>query len=415
MIEAAKRPASKSGALAIAAGRTRTERIAHRARYFPALLVMLAFALVTLLPLPAFAFETTAPTALLVDFSTDRVLYEKNVDERIAPASLAKLMTLAVIFDALRQGTVERNDRFTVSEKAWREGGAESGGSTMFLPLKSEVSLDDLIKGIIIQSGNDATIVAAEGIAGSIEAFAKTMNAEAKRIGLTNSHFTNPHGLPDPEQYVTARDLVLLAAYLIREFPDEYPLFAEESFSFNGIKQQNRNPLLRVGADGLKTGHTARAGFGLVASAERDGRRVVLAMSGMQSADERASETRRLMEYGLQDFEEVVLIKVGEPVGEMPVSDGVVDTVSLVADSELRLLVPRGSLADMTRTIIDNGPVVAPVAEGQRLGWIRFSRGDETVRDVPLHAAKPVARTSFLRRIGETIAGHLTWRSAKEP
>ncbi len=415
MIEAAKRTLSESGALAIATSRTRAEQTAHCPRSLPALLVLLAFALVTVLPRPAFAFETTAPTALLVDFSTDRVLYEKAADERIAPASLAKLMTLVVIFDALRDGTVQRDDRFTVSEKAWREGGAESGGSTMFLPLKSDVSVDDLIKGIIIQSGNDATIVAAEGIAGSVEAFAGRMNAQAIRIGLTSSHFTNPHGLPDPEQYVTARDLVRLAAYLIREFPDEYPLFAEESFTFNGIKQRNRNPLLSVGADGLKTGYTAEAGFGLVASAERDGRRVMLAMSGMQSADERARETRRLMEYGLQDFEEVVLIKAGEPVGEIPVGDGDVDTVSLVADSEIRLLVPRGSLADMTRTIMDNGPIAAPVAEGQRLGWMRFSRGDETVRQVPLHAAKPVARTNFLRRLGETIAGHLTWRSAKEP
>nr|WP_206455391.1 D-alanyl-D-alanine carboxypeptidase family protein [Aurantimonas marina] len=376
---------------------------------------MLALALVTVLPLPALAFETTAPTALLVDFSTDRVLYEKNADERIAPASLAKLMTLAVIFDALREGTVQRDDRFTVSEKSWREGGAESGGSTMFLPLNSEVTLDDLIKGIVIQSGNDATIVVAEGLAGSVAAFAKKMNAEAKKIGLTNSHFTNPHGLPDPEQYVTARDMVRLAAYLIREFPDEYPLFAEESFTFNGIKQQNRNPLLRVGADGLKTGHTAKAGFGLVASAERDGRRIVLAMSGMQSADERARETRRLMEYGLQEFEEVVLIKIGEAVGEIAVRDGDAETVPLIADSELRLLVPRGSLADVTRTILDNGPVAAPVAKGQRLGWIRFSRGDETVQEVSLHAAQQVARTSFLRRIGQTIANQLTWRSAKEP
>lgn len=415
MIEGAKRPVSDSCDLAIEAGRTRAEQIVQRARYLPTLLVMLALALVTVLPLPALAFETTAPTALLVDFSTDRVLYEKNADERIAPASLAKLMTLAVIFDALREGTVQRDDRFTVSEKSWREGGAESGGSTMFLPLNSEVTLDDLIKGIVIQSGNDATIVVAEGLAGSVAAFAKKMNAEAKKIGLTNSHFTNPHGLPDPEQYVTARDMVRLAAYLIREFPDEYPLFAEESFTFNGIKQQNRNPLLRVGADGLKTGHTAKAGFGLVASAERDGRRIVLAMSGMQSADERARETRRLMEYGLQEFEEVVLIKVGEAVGEIAVRDGDAETVPLIADSELRLLVPRGSLADVTRTILDNGPVAAPVAKGQRLGWIRFSRGDETVQEVPLHAAEPVGRTSFLRRIGQTIANHLTWRSAKAP
>jgi D-alanyl-D-alanine carboxypeptidase (penicillin-binding protein 5/6) len=359
---------------------------------------------------PASAFETTAPTAILVDFGTSRVLFEKEADRAIAPASLVKLMTVAVIFEELRSGTISRDDRFPVSEYAWRTGGAASGGSTMFLPLNSEVSVDDLIKGIIIQSGNDATIVAAEGIAGSVEAFAARMNEQAERIGLTGSHFANPHGLPHPDQHVTVRDLARLADYLIRTFPDEYPLFSEESFTFNDITQRSRNPLLAMGADGLKTGHTSEAGYGLVASAQRDGRRIILAISGMESADERAREARRLMEYGLQDFEEVTLLAGDEVVGEAVVRGGVAPSVPMTAEAELRLLVPRGSLAGVERTVTDNGPVEAPVLAGQRLGWIRFSRGEETLREVPLHAAEAVEQAGFLQRIRETLAEHLTWR-----
>ncbi|NDV85716.1 D-alanyl-D-alanine carboxypeptidase [Aurantimonas aggregata] len=356
------------------------------------------------------AFETTAPTAILVDFGTGRVLFEKEADRTIAPASLVKLMTVAVIFSELSTGTISRDDRYMVSEYAWRTGGAASGGSTMFLPLNSEVSVDDLIKGIIIQSGNDATIVAAEGIAGSVEAFATKMNALGETIGLTGSQFANPHGLPDPDQHVTVRDLATLADFLIRTFPEEYPLFSEESFTFNDITQRSRNPLLALGADGLKTGHTSEAGYGLVASAERDGRRIILAISGMESANERAREAKRLMDYGLQDFEEVVLLKAGETVGEAVVRGGVATSVPMTAEGELRLLVPRGSLAGVERTVVDNGPVEAPVVAGQRLGWIRFARGEETLREVPLHAAQAVEQAGILQRIREAISENLTWR-----
>jgi D-alanyl-D-alanine carboxypeptidase (penicillin-binding protein 5/6) len=375
-----------------------------------ALRLVAALALVIAGSTLAAAFETTAPTAILVDFGTDRILFEKEADRTIAPASLVKLMTVAVIFSELSAGTISRDDRFMVSEYAWRTGGAASGGSTMFLPLNSEVSVDDLIKGIIIQSGNDATIVAAEGIAGSVEAFATKMNALGETIGLTGSHFANPHGLPDPDQHVTVRDLATLADFLIRTFPEEYPLFSEESFTFNDITQRSRNPLLALGADGLKTGHTSEAGYGLVASAERDGRRIILAISGMQSADERAREARGLMEYGLQDFEEVVLLQAGETVGEAVVRGGVETSVPMTAEAELRLLVPRGSLADVERTVVDNGPVEAPVTEGQRLGWIRFVRGEETLREVPLHAARAVEQAGILQRIREAISENLTWR-----
>ncbi|WP_370194221.1 MULTISPECIES: D-alanyl-D-alanine carboxypeptidase family protein [Aurantimonas] len=376
-----------------------------------AVLAMLA----ALFALPAAAFETTAPTAILVDYGTGRVLYEKDADTEIPPASLAKLMTIAVLFDDLKQGRVQRDDRFVVSEHAWRTGGASSGGSTMFLPLNSEVAVEDLIRGIIVQSGNDATIVVAEGLSGSVEAFAARMNAEAEKIGLTHSHFTNPHGLPDPEQHVSVRDLARLATYLIREFPEDYPIFAEESFTYNGIKQQNRNPLLDLGADGLKTGHTSAAGYGLVASAERDGRRIVLAMSGMSSTAERASEARRLMNFGLQDFEEVVLVTAGETLGNVQVRGGVAETVGMAAAEDLRMLVPRGSLADVEREVVENGPFVAPVAKGQRLGWVRFGRGDESLRQVPLVAETAVEEAGLFQRIADTLARHLTWGGAQTP
>ena len=366
---------------------------------------LFALLLAAVFSVPALAFETKAPTAILIDLGTSRVLYEKNADDPIPPASLAKLMTAAVVFDMLKAGEAKRDDTFEVSEKAWREGGTNSGGSTMFLPVHKQVSLDDLIKGLIIQSGNDAAIVIAEGLAGSEAKFAQRMNAEAKAIGLSHSNFVNPHGLPAPDQQVTMRDLAVLAEYLIKTFPEEYPLFSDEKFTFNGITQRNRNPLLAMGADGLKTGHTEASGYGLVASATKDGRRIVLALSGMQSADERAREAKRLMDFGLQDFEEVTLLPAEEAVGEASVSGGTAETVQLVAGEPLTVLVPRGSLSDVTRLIQDNGPLPAPVMKGQRAGWAIFSRGAETMRQVPLYASEDVARASVFSRIAETVAG----------
>ena len=373
---------------------------------FPRALARLvsAFLVLALGTAPVAAFDTKAPTAILLDVGTGRVLYEKNADEPIPPASLAKLMTAAVVFDMIRQGKASRDDSFEVSEKAWREGGTNSGGSTMFLPVHKQVSLGDLIKGLIIQSGNDAAIVIAEGLAGSEEKFAAKMNAEAKAIGLSHSHFVNPHGLPAEGQQVTMRDLAVLAEYLIKTFPAEYPLFSEESFRFNGITQKNRNPLLALGADGLKTGHTAAAGYGLVASAKKDGRRIVLAMSGMTSTEERAREAKRLMDFGLQDFEEVTLVKAGEALGEAKVADGASRAVALVARQDLTVLVPRDSLSGVARHVVGNGPLPAPVKKGQRAGWALFTRGDETLREVPLFAAEAVSRANVFSRIAGTIA-----------
>lgn len=383
-----------------------------------ALFITFAFAVIfCLAALPGYAagFDTKAPTAILIDFATGKILFQKDADREIPPASLAKLMTVAVVFDALKSGEIRRDQTFTVSRKAWSEGGASSGGSTMFLPLNSEVSVDDLIKGIIIQSGNDATIVVAEGMSGSVEAFAQRMNAKAREIGLTHSHFTNPHGLPDPDQHVSMRDLAKLAVYLIKEFPREYPIFAQESFTFNKITQRNRNPLLPLGADGLKTGYTDLSGYGLVASARRDGRRVVMAMGGLASADERASQARRLMEYGLQDFEEVTLVSAGSSVGTATVRGGTRREVEMVADHDLTVLVPSGSLADVKTRIRENGPVKAPVAKGRRLGWARFMRGDELVAQVPLFASTDVPEASVFSRVARNVTDQFTWRGGPWP
>ena len=322
-----------------------------------ALLVLLAAS-------PASALETAARAALLTDFETGHILFEKNADEEVPPASLAKLMTLVVIFDELKRGAIRLDTTFPVSEHAWRTGGAASGGSTMFLPLNSTVSVGDLIKGIAIQSGNDATIVAAEGIAGSVPAFAEMMNRRAADLGLAHSHFANPHGLPDPTQHVSARDLVTLATTIIRDYPEQYPLFSEEEFTFNGIRQQSRNPLLAYGADGLKTGHTAEAGYGLVASAKDEkGRRIIFAMTGMKSTAERATEARAMLTLGLKGFENVVVLEGGKTAGEIPVQGGAEPSVPVKAAGEVRFLEPRGSGAPYVSEVVAIGPVEAPLPE----------------------------------------------------
>ena len=351
------------------------------------------------------AFETAARTAILIDYATGEVLFEKDADQSVPPASLSKLMTVAVIFNELKAGRLKLDDRFTVSENAWRTGGAASGGSTMFLPLGAEVSLNDLIKGILIQSGNDATIVVAEGVAGSVEAFAAMMNKRAEELGLTGSHFVNPHGLPDPEQRMTARDLAVLAVHLIRDYPDYYEWFSEEEFTFNGITQRSRNPLLSLGADGLKTGHTDEAGYCLVASAEQNGRRIVFAMTGMTSVKQRAGEAKKLMDWGFRSFEQVVLVPAGQTAGEAAVLGGVEASVPLVTKGDVRVLTERGSAGDFGTKVAVTGPIPAPILEGERIGTLQVTRGDALMREEPLYAGKAVEQASAVSRLWDAVAG----------
>lgn len=354
-----------------------------------ALLWLAAFPVV---PAQAQLFETKARHAILIDFETGTVLFQHEADARMPPASLAKLMTTAVIFDNVKSGKLSLNDEFSVSEHAWRTGGANSGGSTMFAVLNSSIRLEDLMRGIIVQSGNDACIVVAEGMAGTEPTFAEMMNAEAKRIGLADSHFKNSTGLPDPDQYVTARDLAKLAAYIIREFPQFYEIYSEPDFTWNKIKQRNRNPLLEmnIGADGMKTGFTEESGYNLVGSAVRDGQRLIVVIGGTGSDKERAEEARKLLEWGFRAFEKVTLFQKGEVVADARVFGGAEGSVGLVSNGPLELLLPRGNREAIKARVVYTGPVEAPVEAGQQIGTFRVMTGDNLIMEEQLFAEKAI-------------------------
>ncbi|MCB5177527.1 D-alanyl-D-alanine carboxypeptidase family protein [Microvirga lenta] len=356
------------------------------------------------------SFETVAPTAVLVDHDTHAILFDKNADERYPPASLAKLMTVELLFRELKEGRISLDDEFPVSERAWREGGAQSGGSTMFLPVNSSVSVRDLIRGIVIQSGNDATIVVAEALGGTEEKFAEQMTERAKALGMTDSTFRNSHGLPDPEQRVTMRDLAVLASHLIREYPEFYKYFGEEEFTYNEITQRNRNPLLDMGADGLKTGYTSEAGYGLVASVERDSRRLIVAVGHLSSASARTEEARKLVEWGFRSFENRTLHQADDQVGEMEVLGGAAATVPVVVRSGVVVTVPRGA-EDLHTILHRDEPLQAPVAEGDRVGWLQVVSAGDVIREDPVHAAAAVEPASFVSRTWGLATSYLwsTW------
>ncbi|MEM8785953.1 MAG: D-alanyl-D-alanine carboxypeptidase family protein [Pseudomonadota bacterium] len=283
--------------------------------------------------------DTIAKHAVLLDTEHGDILFEKQADTPMPPASMSKLMTLEVLFNALKEGRVGLDDTFFVSEKAWRKG-----GSKMFVEVNTQVAVSDLLRGIIVQSGNDACIVVAEGLAGSEEAFAVQMNARAKAIGLTGSNFTNASGWPDPDHRMSARDLAVLANHIVETYPEYYSIFQETEFTYSGIRQYNRNPLLRlnVGVDGMKTGHTEESGYGLVSTAERDGRRLVLVVNGLESELQRKSESARLLEVGFLQFQPVMVYSRGEIVGEVPVWLGQVDEVPLAPSEDVRFYLPAG-------------------------------------------------------------------------
>lgn len=356
-------------------------------------------------------FETRATNAILIDAETDTVLFQKDADGRMPPASMAKLMTAAVVFDAIESGRLGLDDEFVVSETAWRRGGAGSGGSTMFARLGSSIKVRDLIRGVIIQSGNDACIVMAEGMAGTEPTFANVMNAEARKIGLKGSHFTNATGLPDPDQYVTARDLATLAKHIITAFPEHYRIYSETEFTWNKIRQRNRNPLLdmNIGADGLKTGFTEESGYGLVASAERNGQRLIMVINGTKSEKERSEEARKLLDWGFRAFERVNLFPNGEVIAEASVYGGEEGRVGLVSKGPLDLLLPVGSRDLIRAQVIYQGPVQAPVEEGQEVGIVRITTAEGMTKEAPVYAATDVPvgtmRQRALDAVGELLLG----------
>jgi D-alanyl-D-alanine carboxypeptidase (penicillin-binding protein 5/6) len=347
-------------------------------------------------------FQTAAPTAILIEAESGTVLFEKNADQLVAPASLAKLMTAETVFNEIKEGNIKLEDEFVISEDAWRRGGAPSGGSTMFAPIHSRVSVSDLLHGAIIQSGNDACIALAEGIAGSEEAFVRLMNGRARELGMTQSNFTNSTGLPDPEQRVTARELSKLARHIIHTYPDFYKWYGEKDFTWNKIRQSNRNPLLamNIGADGLKTGFTKEAGYGLVGSAVQNDLRLIVVVNGLKSATERADEARRLLNFGFNGFESRVLFEQGQRIGDARVYGGEERYVPLEAQGKapIRLMVPKNTTDRIVARVVYRGPVRVPVAQGQPIGVLKVWRGDNVALEIPLQAAEPVAGGPLHRR-----------------
>ncbi len=350
-------------------------------------------------------FETSAPYAILVDQESGTVLFQKEADARVEPASMAKLMTVAVVLDMVKRGAVSLDDQFFISENAWRTGGAPSGTSTMFAELGSQVSVDNLLKSVIIQSGNDAAIALAEGIAGSERGFAAIMNEFAADIGLTGSNFTNPSGLPDPDMYMTVRDLANLGRYIIREFPDYYPTFAIEEFTWNTITQSNRNGLLDlgIGVDGLKTGHTEAAGYGIVVSTNEGGRRLVGVLHGMESAGERTEQARSLITWGARSFERIPAFAENGIVGYASVYGGDVPQVGLIGEGSIDIYLPRGNRRCLSATISYSAPILPPVSAGDRLAQLNILCDDQVIQTAPLYAAESVGKGDIVRRATDAL------------
>jgi serine-type D-Ala-D-Ala carboxypeptidase (penicillin-binding protein 5/6) len=372
----------------------------------PAGIAAIAALLACALPVPALAqkptegFQTSAPHAILIEADSGSVLFEKAADQLTYPASLAKLMTTEYVFHEIKEGRLDPDAEFVVSENAWRRGGAPSGGSAMFAALHSRVKIRDLLHGVIVQSGNDACITLAEGMAGNEPAFGALLTKRAREIGLTKSNFTNASGLHDPDLQVTMRELAKLAQYIIKNYPEFYKIYNEREFTWNKIRQQNRNPLLNmgIGADGLKTGYTKEAGYGIVASAVQNGLRLIVAVNGLKTSKDRADEARKLLEWGFRGFESRLLFAEGETVGEAKLYGGAKGRVALTGDRPIRLLVPRGASEKITARIVYTGPVPAPVEEGQSIGQLRVSRGDNVVLEVPLRAAESIPRGNLTQR-----------------
>lgn len=350
-------------------------------------------------------FDSKAKYAVLMDYDSGMVLYQKSADEHMIPASMAKLMTLAVVFTELQNHAISLDDQFFVSEHAWREGGAASGGSTMFAKVNSRVPVSDLLRGVIVQSGNDAAIALAEGIAGTEETFARMENQFAKKIGLADSHFTNASGLPEPGLYTTARDLALLARYIIKHFPEYYPIFSEESFTWNRIKQPNRNSLLEmgIGVDGLKTGHSEESGYGIVASSAESGRRLIAVLNGLSSASERAEEARKLLQWGSRGFERIPAFPQGRVVAYADVYGGDKPQVGLVGKDNIDLFIPKGSSNCPDAAVVYKGPLQPPVKKGQQVAQLRVMCNGQLVQTAPLYAAETVDQGDLTRRAADAL------------
>jgi D-alanyl-D-alanine carboxypeptidase (penicillin-binding protein 5/6) len=346
-------------------------------------------------------FDGDAPTAILIEAASGSVLFEKNADELRAPSSMMKLMTAEVVFHAIQEGDVKLTDEYRISENAWRRGGAPSGGSTMFAAINSKVSVGDLLHGAIIQSGNDSCIALAEGMAGNERIFATDMMTKrARELGLTRSTFANSNGLPDPGNKMTVRELARLARYIIQTYPEFYKLFSEKEFTWNKIRQQNRNPLLNSleGADGLKTGYTKEGGYGMVGSAVQNGNRLIVVINGLDDPDDRAAEAKKMLEWGFRNFEARTLFAADQPIGFAKVFGGESRSVKLTSREPIKVMVQKNGNDKLIARVVYNGPVRAPIESGQRVGLVKVWRGGNIAVEAPVYAADSVGKGSTMRR-----------------
>jgi serine-type D-Ala-D-Ala carboxypeptidase (penicillin-binding protein 5/6) len=375
------------------------------------LAVFSIFLLCVALPAQAQLFETKAKQAFMIDAATGTILFEKDADVLIPPASLAKLMTMEVVFNAIKSGSRSLEDTFTISENAWRTGGASSGGSTMFAKLDSVIRLEDLIRAVVIQSANDASIAIAEGFAGTEASFANVMTTRAREIGLPKSVFKTATGLPDPEQKVTVRELALLGKHIWATYPDFYKYYAEIDFTWNKIKQRNRNPLLAmdIGADGMKTGFTEESGYAIVGSVDRGGRRVFLAMSGLESERARSEESRKMLDWGASAFSTIPLYGDNESIGFASVYGGSQGGVSVGAKGPVSILIPSANKDRLKARVVYNGPILAPIEKGQQIGFLKVYNEDAILQETPVFALEdvPIGTLSdrALGALGELATG----------
>ena len=369
-------------------------------------LCSLLFLIVSVVPCASVAgsISTKAPFAFMIDFETGEELLNKNADEAMAPASMSKLMTVYILLEKLKAGVFTLDDEFLVSQNAWQKGGVHTGGSTMFLTPNAKVKIGDLLKGIIVQSGNDACIVVAENVAGSEEQFAIEMNNKAKELGLTNSHFENATGWPNKKHKMSVRDIATLSKLIISNFPEYYDIFSQRYFTYNKIKQENRNPLLfmnKIKADGLKTGHTEASGYGLAASAVEDetNRRIILVVNGLKTMKERGDETKRLIEWGMREFTNAKILTKGQEIAFVPVFMGQESSVKVEALDDLLLTYPKTEKNKINIVFNYEQPVKAPVKKGDVLGKVTVSAPSVTAREVKVIAAEDVPEIGFFGKL----------------
>lgn len=360
------------------------------------LLLLIIFLLLTR---QSFAIESIAKTALVIDLSTNEILLEKNSTEKTYPSSMTKMMTALVAFEKIKDGSLSLDQEFLISKKAWK-----MGGSKMFIEVDKRVSVYDLLLGVVVQSGNDASIAIAEGISGSEEIFAIEMNNLGKKIGLTGSNFTNSSGWPDDNHYTTAEDLAKVAQYTIENHYELYQMYKISDFTYNGIKQDNRNPLLYTfeGADGFKTGYTEAAGYGLVGSAERGDRRLIVVLNGLESSKSRAQESLRLMDWGFNNFQLVDFYKKNEVIQEVDTWLGKEDKVDLVALEDISVSIPKAQLSSAKVTVLVEEPIATPIKIGDQIAKLQISFADKQV-DFPLYSGEDIDQKNFFSRIFSAI------------